>query len=77
MYGILLNHESPRRGLNFVTAKIIKGALEIKYGEKNIELGYLDIRDCGHAKDYVKAMWMMLQRKSQMILLLQLVKQNL
>ncbi len=63
--GILFNHESPRRGLNFVTAKIIKGALEIKYGEKkNIELGYLDSkRDWGHAKDYVKAMWMMLQRK--------------
>tara|TARA_B100000989_G_scaffold81467_2_gene58177 strand:+ start:20291 stop:21274 length:984 start_codon:yes stop_codon:yes gene_type:complete len=62
--GILFNHESPRRGLNFVTAKIVKGALEIKYKKKKfIELGYLDSnRDWGHAKDYVKAMWLMLQR---------------
>ena len=63
--GILFNHESPRRGLNFVTAKIVKGALEIKYKKrKKIELGYLDSkRDWGHAKDYVKAMWLMLQKK--------------
>ncbi len=62
--GILFNHESPRRGLNFVTAKIVKGALEIKHKKrKKIELGYLDSkRDWGHAKDYVKAMWLMLQQ---------------
>ncbi len=62
--GILFNHESPRRGLNFVTAKIVKGALEIKHKKrKKIELGYLDSkRDWGHAKDYVKAMWLMLQK---------------
>ena len=63
--GILFNHESPRRGLNFVTAKIVKGALDIKFNNKKyIELGNLDAkRDWGHAKDYVKAMWMMLQQK--------------
>jgi len=62
--GILFNHESPRRGLNFVTAKIVKGALDIKFNNKKyIELGNLDAkRDWGHAKDYVKAMWMMLQQ---------------
>ena len=63
--GILFNHESPRRGLNFVTAKIVKGALDIKFNnQKYLELGNLDAkRDWGHAKDYVKAMWMMLQQK--------------
>jgi GDPmannose 4,6-dehydratase len=61
--GILFNHESHRRGLNFVTAKIVKGALDIKYKKKNkLELGNLNsYRDWGHAEDYVRAMWMMLQ----------------
>jgi GDPmannose 4,6-dehydratase len=64
--GILFNHESPRRGSNFVTSKIIKGACAIKLGKKdNLALGNLDAtRDWGHAKDYVKAMWMMLQQDS-------------
>ena len=63
--GILFNHESPRRGLNFVTAKVVKGALEIKYKKKKyIELGNLDsMRDWGHAKDYVYAMWLILNKK--------------
>ena len=61
--GILFNHESPRRGLNFVTAKVVKGALDIKYGNKTVlNMGSLDSsRDWGHAKDYVYAMWLMLQ----------------
>ena len=61
--GILFNHESPRRGLNFVTNKVVKGAVDIKRGkQKNLALGNLEAtRDWGHAKDYVKAMWMMLQ----------------
>lgn len=61
--GILFNHESPRRGLNFVTNKIIDGACKIKRGEiDKLALGNLDAtRDWGHAKDYVKAMWLMLQ----------------
>jgi GDPmannose 4,6-dehydratase len=61
--GILFNHESPRRGSNFVTSKIVKGAIDIAAGEaKELRLGNLDAtRDWGHAKDYVKAMWMMLQ----------------
>ena len=56
--GILFNHESPRRGSNFVTSKVIKTAVEIKYGLKDkLELGNLDsYRDWGHSKDYVKAM---------------------
>jgi GDPmannose 4,6-dehydratase len=64
--GILFNHESPRRGLNFVTAKVVKGALDIKNGKRhNLKLGNLDsTRDWGHAKDYVRAMWMMLQHHS-------------
>lgn len=63
--GILFNHESPRRGLNFVTAKVVKGALDIKYGKaKELALGNLDAtRDWGHAKDYVRAMWLMLQQE--------------
>ena len=63
--GILFNHESPRRGLNFVTAKVVKGALDIKYKKKKyIELGNLDsMRDWGHAKDYVHAMWLILNQK--------------
>lgn len=63
--GILFNHESPRRGLNFVTNKVVKGAVDIKRGKlKSLALGNLDAtRDWGHAKDYVKAMWMMLQQE--------------
>jgi GDPmannose 4,6-dehydratase len=63
--GILFNHESERRGINFVTAKIVLGALSIKYGLKQkLELGNLDAaRDWGFAGDYVKAMWLMLQQK--------------
>lgn len=63
--GILFNHESPRRGFEFVTRKITYTAAKIKMGlEKNIFLGNLDAkRDWGHAKDYVKAMWLMLQQK--------------
>jgi len=62
--GILFNHESPRRGLNFVTNKVVKGAVNIKRGKaKSLALGNLEAtRDWGHAKDYVKAMWMMLQQ---------------
>lgn len=62
--GILFNHESPRRGVNFVTNKVVKGAVEIKHGlKKNLALGNLDAtRDWGHAKDYVEAMWMILQQ---------------
>jgi GDPmannose 4,6-dehydratase len=60
--GILFNHESPRRGSNFVTNKVIKAAVEIKYGLRdNLELGNMDsYRDWGHSKDYVKAMHMIL-----------------
>lgn len=63
--GILFNHESPRRGLEFVTRKITSHAARIKLGmEEKIKLGNLDAkRDWGHAKEYVKAMWMMLQRE--------------
>ena len=64
--GILFNHESPRRGLNFVTSKIVQGAVDIKKGnQKTLALGKLDAtRDWGHAKDYVHAMWLMLQHDS-------------
>jgi GDPmannose 4,6-dehydratase len=60
--GILFNHESPLRGSNFVTSKIIKTAVEIKKGLKNnLFLGNLDsYRDWGHAKDYVRAMKMIM-----------------
>jgi GDPmannose 4,6-dehydratase len=63
--GILFNHESPRRGLEFVTRKITSHAAKIKLGmKKKIKLGNLDAkRDWGHAKEYVKAMWMMLQQE--------------
>jgi GDPmannose 4,6-dehydratase len=56
--GILFNHESPRRGSNFVTNKVVKTAVEIKKGKRNkLVLGNLDsFRDWGHSKDYVKAM---------------------
>jgi len=62
--GILFNHESPRRGTNFVTNKVVKGAVQIQKGIKqDLILGNLDAtRDWGHAKDYVKAMWLMLQQ---------------
>ena len=62
--GILFNHESPRRGLEFVTRKISDGVARIKLGiEDEIRLGNLDAqRDWGYAGDYVEAMWMMLQQ---------------
>ena len=62
--GILFNHESPRRGETFVTKKITKGVARIVQGKQNeILLGNLDAkRDWGHAKDYVRAMWLMLQQ---------------
>jgi GDPmannose 4,6-dehydratase len=61
--GILFNHESPRRGTNFVTNKVCKEAVKIKLGLSNeLKLGNLDAtRDWGHAKDYVRAMWEILQ----------------
>lgn len=61
--GILFNHESPRRGTNFVTNKICKEAVKIKLGLSNeLKLGNLyATRDWGHAKDYVRAMWEILQ----------------
>ncbi len=61
--GILFNHESPRRGENFVTRKITQAAAQIKKGQRDkLELGNLDAkRDWGFAGDYVKAMWMMMQ----------------
>ena len=64
--GILFNHESPRRGETFVTRKITKTLAEIRNGKRilPLELGNLDAkRDCGHAKDYVEAMWLMLQQE--------------
>ena len=62
--GILFNHESPRRGTNFVTNKVVKNAVMISKGLKDsLALGNLDAtRDWGHARDYVKAMWLMLQQ---------------
>jgi GDPmannose 4,6-dehydratase len=62
--GILFNHESERRGENFVTRKITIGAAEIKAGKKeHISMGNLDARrDWGYAPDYVRAMWIMLQQ---------------
>ena len=61
--GILFNHESPRRGTNFVTNKVVKEAVKIKMGlSTELKLGNLNAsRDWGHAKDYVYAMWLMLQ----------------
>ena len=63
--GILFNHESPRRGENFVTRKITKAVAEIKAGQRShIYLGNLDAkRDWGYAPEYVEAMWLMLQRE--------------
>ena len=62
--GILFNHESPRRGINFVTNKVVKSAVDIKNGLiDTLPMGNLNAtRDWGHAKDYVKAMWLMLQQ---------------
>jgi GDPmannose 4,6-dehydratase len=62
--GILFNHESPRRGINFVTNKTVLEAVKIKLGmSKKLTLGNLySKRDWGHAKDYVEAMWLMLQQ---------------
>ena len=64
--GILFNHESPRRGTNFVTNKIVKTAVQIKLGLKShIELGNLDaVRDWGHSKDYVRAMHLIINQES-------------
>ena len=64
--GILFNHESPRRGTEIVSRKISLGVAKIKLGiEKNISLGNLDAeRDWGHARDYVRAMWMMLSQEN-------------
>lgn len=61
--GILFNHESPLRGIEFVTRKVTDGVAKIKLGmEKELRLGNIDAkRDWGHSKDYVRAMWMMLQ----------------
>jgi len=69
--GILFNHESPKRGLDFVTRKITDGVVRIKLGIPQrktgkifLELGNLDSkRDWGHAKDYVEAMHLMLQQE--------------
>lgn len=62
--GILFNHESPRRGLEFVTRKISHGVARIKLGlDEELRLGNLEARrDWGHARDYVQAMWLMLQQ---------------
>jgi GDPmannose 4,6-dehydratase len=64
--GILFNHESPRRGINFVTNKTVLEAVKIKLGlSKELIMGNLDAkRDWGHAKDYVEAMWLMLQQET-------------
>ena len=61
--GILFNHGSPRRGPTFVTRKITRGLGMILSGEREqLQMGNIDsLRDWGHAKDYVKGMWMMLQ----------------
>lgn len=63
--GILFNHESPRRGLEFVTRKITAGAARIKLGlARELRLGNLEAqRDWGHAREYVEAMWLMLQQE--------------
>ena len=64
--GILFNHESPRRGLEFVTRKVTNGAARIKLGlDRSLALGNLDAqRDWGYAADYVRAMYLMLQQDS-------------
>ena len=62
--GILFNHESPLRGIEFVTRKVTDGVARIKLGlARELPLGNLDAkRDWGHARDYVRAMWLMLQQ---------------
>ena len=64
--GILFNHESPRRGENFVTRKVTRGIASILAGRAGkLRLGNLDAkRDWGHARDYVEAMWLMLQQEA-------------
>lgn len=64
--GILYNHESPRRGYEFVTRKIVSSAVKIKRGlQETLTLGNLDAyRDWGYAPDYVRAMWLMLQKEA-------------
>ncbi|MGC2169636.1 MAG: GDP-mannose 4,6-dehydratase [Acidimicrobiales bacterium] len=64
--GILFNHESPRRGIEFVTRKVTHGVARIKAGlDSELHLGNLDAqRDWGYAADYVRAMWLMLQRET-------------
>ncbi|MTI53315.1 GDP-mannose 4,6-dehydratase [Geosporobacter ferrireducens] len=64
--GILFNHESERRGLEFVTRKITDAVARIKFGlQDKLELGNMDAkRDWGHAEDYVRAMWLMLQQET-------------
>jgi len=64
--GILFNHESPRRGSNFVTNKVVKGAVSIKKGlQDKLELGNMDsYRDWGHSKDYVRAMHMIINHET-------------
>ena len=68
--GILYNHESPRRGENFVTQKIVRGAASIAKGKSDfLELGNLEIeRDWGYAPDYVLGMWLMLQQETPPIM---------
>jgi GDPmannose 4,6-dehydratase len=63
--GILFNHESPLRGIEFVTRKVTNGVAQIKLGQASeLRLGNIDAkRDWGHAKDYVRAMWLMLQQE--------------
>ena len=62
--GILFNHESPLRGIEFVTRKVTDGVARIKLGlADELRMGNLDAkRDWGHARDYVRAMWLMLQQ---------------
>lgn len=64
--GILFNHESPRRGSNFVTSKVVQAACEIKLGQRDrLELGNMDSsRDWGHSKDYVRAMVMIMNHET-------------
>ena len=64
--GILFNHESPRRGTNFVTSKVVRAACEIKLGQRDrLELGNMDSsRDWGHSKDYVRAMVMIMNHET-------------
>jgi len=70
--GILFNHESPRRGDNFVTQKVVKGLINCKLGKQDkLYMGNIDSnRDWGYAKEYVEAQWMMLQQKAPMDLVI-------